>query len=308
MLKASIDIGSNSILLLICEDSNGEIKVLENHSYVTGLGRNLDDNNEFLQTAMDESLSVLIKYSDIVANYKIPLFEVLATATEASRVALNADLFYKRVKNEAGIGVCIISSEAEAYYSTIGILADKKITDKNIVIMDIGGASTEIIKVECREKYIESSFSMPVGAVRMNNWRENETQDVKLHEIYKNFEDQIKSVQCDKLYCVAGTMTSVGNMYLGNAHFMESDVNGLELLVADVDKMLLDYGDYGADDFLKKYPFLGKRSQTIKSGLHLATKVFEWLNVSSLYVSTYGLRYGTLLEGALRDEFIIKRF
>jgi exopolyphosphatase/guanosine-5'-triphosphate,3'-diphosphate pyrophosphatase len=308
MLKASIDIGSNSILLLICEVSSAELKVLENHSHVTALGKNLDENKIFLQESMDESLSVLKQYSNIIEKYKISAPEVFATATEASRVAQNAEIFYNKVRNETGISVCIISSEAEAYYSTIGILADKNIVDKNIVIMDIGGASTELIKVQCAQQIIESSFSMPVGAVRMNNWRESGADKVNIAEIYKNFEEQIKNVKCDKLYCVAGTMTSVANMHLGNANFVENDVNGLELSALDVKKMLIDYEDYSVEDFMNKYPFLGKRSQTIKSGIHLASKLFEWLGVTSLYVSTYGLRYGTLLEGALKDEFIIKRF
>ncbi len=57
MVRASIDIGSNSILLLICDLSNG-LKVLENEANVTGLGRDLDLNKKFIDVAMDESCRV----------------------------------------------------------------------------------------------------------------------------------------------------------------------------------------------------------------------------------------------------------
>ncbi len=307
MKRASIDIGSNSILLLVGEVKEGSLKVLENHSHVTGLGRDLDLNKEFIEIAMEESLEVLKSYADIAKKYGIDPSDILTTATEASRVAKNAELFFNHVKDETGIRVNIISGEGEAYYSTTGILADDKITDENIVIMDIGGASTEIIHVDCAAKEIVNSFSMPVGAVRMNNWIANNTQEENLRRINTEFKKQLNSILTKKLYCVAGTMTSVANMHLKNREFKEVEVNGCEFTAQNVREMYDEYKNLKEKDFLNLFPFLGKRSRTIHSGIKLAITVFDWLSIEDVYVSTYGLRYGTLLNGFLEEKYVSKR-
>src|SRR5690554_402477 len=114
-LRASIDIGSNSCLLLVGEVLDGKvIKILESHSYVTGLGRELDINKSFLKTSMDETFEALREYSQIVEKHNLDPKNIVATATEASRVAQNAPDFFKKIKLETGIDVQIINAEGEA--------------------------------------------------------------------------------------------------------------------------------------------------------------------------------------------------
>ncbi len=302
--RASIDIGSNSILLLVAEIDGDSVKVLENESHVTGLGRDLDLNKKFIQEAMDDSLAVLEEYSKICKKYEIEPATVLVTATEASRVATNAAEFFEQVKQRAGFNIQTISAEGEAYYSATGILFDKHITNDVITIMDIGGASTELIKVNTKDKSIIHSFSMPVGAVRMNNWAKESKREENLAMVLQDFNKDLEEVLTSTLYCVAGTMTSVANMYLKHSDFVESEVNGLSFAAGEVNKMLQQYNEYTPDRFLSAFPFLGKRSKTIKSGLILANTILHRLKIENVYISTYGLRYGTLLAGEINHDFL----
>ncbi|MFT6630834.1 MAG: exopolyphosphatase/guanosine-5'-triphosphate,3'-diphosphate pyrophosphatase [Bacteriovoracaceae bacterium] len=302
--RASIDIGSNSILLLIAEFDDGKINILENESNVTGLGRDLDKNGIFIDEAMDESFSVFKVYAELCKKHGLLLEDVVVTATEASRVATNAQSYFQKIKKEIGFEVKIITGEAEAYFSTTGILFDDKIIDEFITIMDIGGASTELIRVNVPKKEIIHSFSMPVGAVRMNNWNLEGTLKENLGNVLQNFQKDIERVKAQKLFCVAGTMTSLGNIYLNNKNFNESEVNGLEFQCIEVDKMYSHYKDTTSDEFLKQFPFLGKRSKTIYSGIILAKNILDKLESSDVYISTYGLRYGTLLAGEIKNDFI----
>ena len=302
MIRASIDIGSNSILLLICDLSNG-LEVLENEANVTGLGRDLDINKKFIEIAMDESYEVLSQYKKLTDKHGIKPSEVIMTATEASRVAENAPEFYEKIKNELGFEVKIINGEGESYYSAMGVLIDSNISEDVITIMDIGGASTELTRVDVNQKKIIHSFSMPVGVVRLNNWRLAGQLQENLQKVFDEFADDLNLVKTEKLHCVAGTMTSVGNMYLENKEFIEHEVNGLDLPVDVLDEMIFKFKDYSPENYLQHFPFLGKRSQTIKSGLLLADSVTKLLDVEKLYISTYGLRYGTLLTGKIEDEF-----
>lgn len=305
MLKASIDIGSNSILLLIAQvESDKIIEVIENHSNVTGLGRNLDENSTFIDEAMNDSRRVLLEYTSIIKKHNIDINEVIVTATEASRVSLNAKTFFDEVSNETGLKFNIITGEAEAYFSTKGILIGSQSDD--MVIMDIGGASTELILLENRE--LVNSFSMPMGAVRVKNWIEKNVLDENISRVTDSFRDELNNlVPTSYLHCVAGTMTSVANMDLDNKNFEENQVHGHKMSSSRLKELLDNYKDFTAEQFLERFPFLGKRSQTIKAGLILANSVVDYLKVETIEVSTYGLRYGTLVEGAIKDGFIFKQ-
>lgn len=302
-IRASIDIGSNSILLL-AGDFSTNYKELLNESNVTGLGRELDKNNAFLEISMQESLEVLKQYSKQVQEIGIKPEDVVVTATEAARVAKNAPAFIAKVKSETGFRIQIITGEAEAYFSTKGILFNSSFKEKNICIMDIGGASTEIISVNPQEFIILNDFSMPFGAVRCTNWNEEGITDKKLNDVFEKFKDEIASINTTKLYCVAGTMTSVANMFLGHKEFKEQKIHGLEFSTKEVFKMLDKYKNYSQEDYLKEFPFLGKRAKTINGGLKVATTVFNWLNIDNVEISTYGLRYGTLEQGFIPNEYL----
>lgn len=304
-IRASIDIGSNSILLLAAQLDN-EFKILANESYVTGLGKGLDKTGQFASDTMAESLVVLKKYTEICNDLGIKTQHIIATATEASRVANNSADFYQQVLDETGLKVTVITGEGEAYYSSVGILFNTKFDSDVIQIMDIGGASTEIISVDVTSKKILKSFSMPFGAVRATNWIEEGILDIKIDEIYKNFKNDLNGMNTQQLYCVAGTMTSIANIHLNHKEFIEYEVHGHSFKTNDVFKMLNLYKGKSPQLLLEKFPFLGKRSLTIYGGMIVATKIFEWLNVESVVISTYGLRYGTLLEGILKDEFRFK--
>lgn len=299
--RASIDIGSNSTLLLVAEVENGNvIKVLENESRVTGLGRDLDKKGHFIEIAMDETFEALQEYKDICLKHNISPSEVLCTATEASRVAKNSKSFFEKVKKELGIKTEIITGIAEAYFSTKGILQGES-GENEMAIMDIGGASTEFILTDSQGN-IKTSFSMPVGSVRMTNWIEEGVVEERFKSLLKEWGDKLKLVECDTLSCVAGTMTSLANMHLDHRQFVENEVHGHILKKKDIVEMAKKYCDWDSDKFLDRFPFLGKRSRAIKGGLLLAKKISENVNVNSFKVSTYGLRYGTLLEGEISDE------
>lgn len=304
--KASIDIGSNSILLLVAKQTDDHFKVLENEARVTGLGRNLDENGTFLEVAMEESYQALKAYTELCADHGIKSCDIIATATEASRVSSNSNIFFKKIKQEFGLDIVTITGDGEAYYSTKGILFDSKINEQFITIMDIGGASTELIKVDTKTHEIHHSFSMPVGAVRMNNWMAAGLGEEKLENVLSNFAEDLEKVKGDRLYCVAGTMTSVANIYLKNKLFKEEEVNGLEFSTAIVKEMESSFSKLSNADFLSKFPFLGKRSLTIFSGITLANNIFKNLGTSELYISTYGLRYGTILAGKIKEKYVWK--
>lgn len=300
---ASIDIGSNSTLLLIAEKSQNSLRELYQESNVTSLGRDLDLNLAFREDTMNDTFDVLKKYALKAKQFFIKPNEIIATATEASRVAKNSQAFYAQVKNETGIEVKIITSEAEAYFSARGLLFDNY-PEEEIIIMDIGGASTELIKVQAHPFKIIESISLPFGAVRMSQWIEKGEEQKQIESIFKKF--NVNPYKTKKLFCVAGTMTSIANMHLNHKEFVESQVHNHAMSLVEFSKLYQEKKDKTENDYLKIYPFLGKRARTINGGMSVANCIFEKCEVESILISTYGLRYGTLLEGEIKDGFIAR--
>lgn len=303
-MRASIDIGSNSVLLLIAEIEGDHFKDISKKSFITSLGRDLDKNKAFHPDSMALTLEAILDYVGEAQKYGIKPEEIIVTATEASRVAQNSRSFFNQIKNDIGVNVQTITSAAEAYFSTKGILFNSTYNDDVITIMDIGGASTELIKVNVKKNEIQNTISLPIGAVRATQWLDENLFVQNLQKIFEDFRTGLDQFVTNQLFCVAGTMTSLGNMYLGRKEFFEDDVHGLKLKSDDIENLFKHFSMSGPEIFLKEFPFLGKRSASIKGGLHTVYHLIHRLLVKEITISTYGLRYGTLLEGHIREEFL----
>lgn len=306
-IRASIDIGSNSILLLVAEvGPEGKLQEKEKLFEITFLGKGLDKTGLFSDESMQLSFDALANYVNVCKKYQIAPPQIIATATEASRVAKNARDFFDRVERELGLKVHIIGPTAEIYYATKGILSNTIFDSEFVTIMDIGGASTELIRVNTKDYKITDAISMPVGAVRCTGWLNDDHFVQSLQKVFIDFRSDLDKFQTRELFCVAGTVTSLGNMHLERKEFIEDDVHGMKLKIEDIDHLFKKYSDLGPEKYAELFPFLGKRSESIRGGLHLTYHLVHRLFAKTLTISTYGLRYGTLLEGEIKEEDIYK--
>lgn len=300
--RASIDIGSNTTLLLIGEvDSESLIHELENESRVTALGKNLDKTKVFAEQSMSDTFDALKEYKALIEKHGVNNDSVYITATEASRVAQNANEFFTKVKSELGLHIQKISGEGEAYYTAFGVVKGAGALPENITIMDIGGASTELIKIKTSPFEILSTVSLPLGSVRCTDWKSEGILDQKFEEIKASFDSSL--YQTDHLLCVAGSMTSLGSMIKGLNEFDASEVNGTKISYQSFIGFLDKLKDASADDLLHRYPFLGKRAASIQGGALLGKFMGDLLNVKTFEISTLGLRYGTIIAGEINERF-----
>jgi exopolyphosphatase/guanosine-5'-triphosphate,3'-diphosphate pyrophosphatase len=304
ILRASIDIGSNSVLLLIAEKGPNSLVEKLKRSEITSLGKDLDKNLRFSDESMQATEEAIASYVRDCLQHGIPSNEIIITATEAARVAKNSGDFFSNLENRLSIKIHVISSQAEAYFSAKGILLNNNFDTEVVTVLDVGGASTEIIKLDTVNFKILDSISMPVGSVRASQWLVENYFVQNLQKVFVDFRSQLDLFQTKKMICVAGTMTSVGNMFLEKKDFHEDDVHGLVLKSEDVDQIFKKYSHFNEDQYLENFPFLGKRSKSIKGGLHLVYHLFHRLLVKEISISTYGLRYGTLIEGQIKEEFL----
>jgi exopolyphosphatase/pppGpp-phosphohydrolase len=162
------------------------------------------------------------------------------------------------------------------------------------------------MKVNTKDYKIVEAFSMPVGAVRCSGWLSDNYFVQSLQKIFIDYRQDLDKLQTRDVFCVAGTVTSLGNMHLERKEFFEDDVHGMKLKTEDLDQLFKKYSDLSPEKYLELFPFLGKRSESIRGGLHLTYHLVHRLFAKTMTISTYGLRYGTLLEGKIKEEDIYK--
>ncbi|MEE3078828.1 MAG: hypothetical protein VX341_05790 [Bdellovibrionota bacterium] len=295
--RASIDIGSNSFILLILDKDKN---ILYEEARITALGKNLDDNKMFREKSMKDTLEALEAYSDVCKKFNILPSEVVMTATEASRVAKNAIDFYDEVEKRIGFKVDLISGEQEAYYTALGVSLMSPSNDNEIVIMDIGGASTELVKVRLNPFSILETVSTAVGSVRATDWLEHESFDENIIEATKNL--KFENYKKRPLVCVAGSMTSIAMMLSDKKEFDAGFINSLKTNSEVYIKETSPFMEESKESLEGRFLFLGKRIDSIVGGIKTSQFFINNLRPREISFSTYGLRYGTLLSGDFEKE------
>ncbi|MBP9674134.1 MAG: hypothetical protein KBD63_03490 [Bacteriovoracaceae bacterium] len=295
MIKASIDIGSNSILLLAGEFKERFFIEKLNLSEVAALGKGIDASKKFSEESMQKALSILQNYTHILKEHSILPSEVLVTATEASRVVTNAQEFFEKVKSLTGLEVQIISGEQEAYYAGLGVsLGNNKEIES--IVLDIGGASTEIIHIQNNPYKVLKSVSLPLGSVRALEWLSQKTFSAQTANIEKNFTSFFPKYTTNKITAIAGTMTAIATIMQERTIYSDQAVQGFIFTIDDLQKFIQQFEGWSTDKILSTYSFLGKRAETLLSGAKVALWFAKHLEIKEFEVSTYGLRYGTLFS------------
>jgi len=144
MRYAGIDIGTNSMRLIIIDISNNEFRPVYRQFKTTRIGKDLHKNGFLLDEKIDENTEVFLSLKKICDEYSCD--KIISFATEAVRCASNGNVLTERIYKSSGIRVRIISGEEEAKLTFDGAVysVDKKIIDRKVSVIDIGGGSTEI--------------------------------------------------------------------------------------------------------------------------------------------------------------------
>ncbi len=304
MPRASIDIGSNSLLLLVVDDQG---VVLHDEARVVGLGRGLGERGLLRADRLEEALAVLHAYAQRAESLGAEPAQLKAVATSALRRALNAQTFCQRVQASCGFPVRIISGEEEAGLTAAGALSGLNDLRSPVLVADPGGGSTELIGIlsEGRASLagpgsMVSRRSVEVGTVRL---RESHLSDDPIRPravsrareaIARAFGDWRPAAQPRTVVAVAGTATSLAAAELGLAQFDGGAVHGhgLDLFTmrAWVDRLL--HADAAQRRAL--FPATPARADTMLPGILILEHILLRTQRTGLVVSSRGVRFGLI--------------
>lgn len=303
MIKAAIDIGTNTALLLIAEVNDGAIRVLHEEQRVPRLGKGVDAERSINAGAANRVISVLKEYRALLNVRFANVSSIVVTATSAVRDARNRDAFIAQVKAEAGFEIRLLTGLEEADWTAAGALAslgDLFLQDS--CILDIGGGSTETAHVV--NGALTECYSYDMGSVRFTEkfLKGNppaHTEVAACREAIKNYYNtrQIAiSSQC-RAVGVAGTLTTLASILAGNTTYAADAINGFELTLGDIQEFIERYAAQANEANLAAHPELLKgREDVFLAGLLILEGFLLHTGLHQITVSSGGIRHGALLK------------
>lgn len=290
--RCIIDIGTNSIRMLTAEIENNRIiennKVLE----MTRIGEGVDKTKMLSSVAIDRSINALKKFKRQAFDQGIQ--DIKAIATSAVRDAVNKDEFLKRAKLEIDLDIEVISGEKEAELGFVGVSSGIDREVKNVLVIDIGGGSTEFILGD--SEGIKYAKSLNVGAVRMTDKHittdpvsDSETHNLiaDIRNIINEIIENIKEVNLDEVVGIGGTATTLAAVAQGLENYDRSKIHNYELNVEEIDFMINRFKSVDNNDRKKIKGLQPKRSDIILAGSRILYEILTGLDLKSIKISEY---------------------
>ena len=305
MIRSSIDIGTNSVLLLVADCSDSTINELYEEQNIPRLGQGVDESGALSEAAQDRVLKVLIRYKAFLdENYSAISTETIVTATSAVRDASNRKKFLNRIKKETGWGVLLLSGNDEAQVTYRGALSviDLAGNSARNVVLDIGGGSTEI--AVGKDDQLNKFVSLNMGSVRFterflkHDPPANQEIEAARKEIRRMLLEWSGTPgEFDHLIGVAGTVTSMAGIELELNEYDTDKINGHRCSREFINGMIGTLQNLTAADIEERYPlFLKGRGDVITAGLLILSEFMQWSGHDEIIVSTGGIRHGILLD------------
>lgn len=297
MPKAAIDIGSNSLLLTVIDD---EDNILHDEARVVGLGRGLGDRGLIAPDRIKAADAALVDYVNIAKTHGIEPIEIRAVATSAARRAMNAQTWLQRVQRKLGMRVKIISGDEEARLTWRGALRDLELPSGPVMVVDLGGGSTELVlgegsrvisrgsleigSVRLTEKYLGKGIHDPTGLGHLRKEVEIEVAKLTVHP------------QPRVVIGVAGTTTTLGAIANNVETYDSKKVHGSTLTRTDLARFidsLLPLTPEQRRQFASVSP---DRADYLLAGAVILERVLSSSRRQSYIVSDRGVRFGLLAD------------
>ncbi|MFT4626173.1 MAG: exopolyphosphatase/guanosine-5'-triphosphate,3'-diphosphate pyrophosphatase [Myxococcota bacterium] len=298
MARAAIDIGSNSILLTVL-DAKGA--VLHDEARVVGLGTGLGDRGLFKPDRIAAAEAVIDDYLAAARRHGVEPWQIKAVATSAARRAMNAETWFSRLMSKTGLRVRIIAGDDEARLTWLGALRDLDIAPGPVLVVDLGGGSTELVLGDGDD--LLGRTSIELGSARLTEAFLGRSEGGMpdpggLARMRNHVDVVLGSVSLDPrprtIVAVAGTATTLAATHLGLTAYDSAKVHGSQLTRTDlagfVDRLLTA----SADERRTLFAVSPARADYMLAGVTVLDRVLVSARRQSMRISDRGLRFGVL--------------
>lgn len=303
MKVAVIDIGTNTFNLLVAHKPNRRLIPLAIHKEFVFLGKGGINNNTIQDDAILRGLQTIKKFKKIADD--LGATKIIAIATSAVRNAKNGNDFARKVKSLTGIDVKIINGNQEAEYIYNGAREATNLGDNPVLIMDVGGGSTEFIICDRYQVYWKKSIE--VGAARL--FEQFHKSDPILQEEIENIEAHLErklnqviekalDFEVETLIGSSGAFTSIAKMIAHNLNEPEKLKHSTEYEfdLIEFENIRENIVHLNLEERVKIPGLIKERAPMIIVGTVLVKFILEKLNIQQFKLARYALKEGVASE------------
>jgi exopolyphosphatase/guanosine-5'-triphosphate,3'-diphosphate pyrophosphatase len=311
--RAVIDVGTNSVKLLVADVAGHDVRPICEESKQTRLGRGFYETHRLQPEPIAKTARAVWTFADMARELKTTSIRVIATS--AARDAVNPQELISAIETVSSLKVEIISGEQEADWAFHGVTTDPELAKVPLLILDVGGGSTEFILGKGEHKHFQASF--PLGTVRLME-KVPHSDPPKLEELAICL-DWLKTFLKKEVYPQLGPkMDWEKKSDAANAGLQLVGTGGSASILA---RMELKADDYDRDQIeatrlsldsvrwhvknlwslplAERQQIVGlpkKRADVILTGSAIYEAVMEQFGFAELRVSTRGLRFAAVME------------
>ena len=293
---AIVDIGSNSIRLVVYQGAARVPAILFNEKVMAGLGKDLTTSGAIADDSTALAVQALQRFRRLCIEMEVDTIKCFATS--AVRDASNAaDLL--KAASEIGFEVQVLSGEEEAELAGLGVLS--AIPQANGIVGDLGGGSLELALV--KDGKVLDRHSLPLGVLRVANLRRQDKDKFK-RQINKMLEKTgwDKNAQGLPFYLVGGSWRSLARLDMFDSRYPLPVIHHYEMKPQRARRLVSQLARMNKAK-LKAVPGLSSsRIPTLNDAAWLLSYIIRYLDSSTMIVSAYGVREGMLFQNVSKAE------
>lgn len=290
---AAIDVGSNSVRLVIYRLEGRAVWTVYNEKVLAGLGRDLAKTGRLAPEGAEEALVALKRFAAVIDGVRPD--SVFTAATAAIRDASDGGAFVDLVRQQTGLTLRVLSGEEEAHYAALGVLAG--MPDAEGVVGDLGGASLELVRVGRGE--VGHGITLPLGPFALTGSKGFEADRVR-SQIAKRLKPA-GDYRTDTLYAVGGAWRTLAQIR------MEMDNEPLRIvhqyaMSAAQARETARFVARQSRASLERFPGVSrKRIEALPYAALVLEGVVEKLDLKRVVLSAWGVREGLVHEALEPD-------
>jgi exopolyphosphatase/guanosine-5'-triphosphate,3'-diphosphate pyrophosphatase len=295
MPTAVIDIGTNTLLLLIVDD---EMRPLVDLCRFGRLGKGLDATGRLAEESIAKSLEICREYRRVMDDHGVE--RPIVIATQAAREAHNAAEFVVPAERILRATIEVIAGRREAELAATAVARTfPELAASRYLVVDVGGGSTELITVDAGR--VESEVSVPIGAVRMTerHLRHDPPVAAEVAALTADIDRHLAPVALPRAVPVvgtAGTATTLAAVKLGLERYDPAAVTGLRMAPEAVAELL---ARLLAATVAERKAIAGiepQRADVIAAGAAIFARILQHTHAPVLITCDRGIRWGVAYE------------
>ncbi len=298
---AAIDVGSNTVLLLVAERRGDGFVPLVERAEITRLGRGVDATGRLDPQAIRGTVEVLARYAAEARS--LGARGIACVATSAARDAENGEAFFEAARSAAGLVPEVVSGDEEARLVWASAWRDFGAAAGSLAVLDVGGGSTEVVTGDGPAP--RARRSLQLGAVRLTERvrppdpppaRTVAELRARAAEALSAARDLVSSARPAALVGVAGTVTTLAAVEKALPAYDAGAVHGAELARPALEALLARLASLTTAERAALPGMEPKRADVIVAGCAIVLEAMALLGFERLTVSDRGVRWGLLYD------------